>query len=78
VLGAVVAAYEGVSRIRNPEPIENPLVNYVVLLLSAIFEGATWWVALRNFKGDKPYAALLQAVRESKDPPSFVVFFENS
>jgi divalent metal cation (Fe/Co/Zn/Cd) transporter len=49
-----------------------------VLGLSALFDGTTWWLALRNFKGERRYADLLGAVRESKDPPSFIVLFEDS
>ena len=77
-LGAVLALLEGASHILHPHPIENPMVNYVVLGLSALFDGTTWWLALRNFKGKKPYGALFGAVRESKDPPSFMVLFEDS
>jgi cation diffusion facilitator family transporter len=77
-LGAVVSFVEGVSHILHPHPIVNPLVNYVVLGISALFDGTTWWMALRSFKGEKPYADLLGAVRDSKDPPSFMVLFEDS
>jgi cation diffusion facilitator family transporter len=77
-LGAGVSFYEGVSHILNPEPISNASVNYVVLALSAIFDGATWWLALRHFKGATRYPKLLQAVRDSKDPPAFMVLFEDS
>ena len=68
-LGAVVSFVEGVSHILHPHPIENPTVSYVVLGISALFDGTTWWIALRSFKGDKPYSGLFGAVRESKDPP---------
>jgi cation diffusion facilitator family transporter len=77
-LGAGVSFYEGVSHILNPEPITNVEINYLVLGLSAVFDGATWWLALRHFKGQTRYANLLKAVRDSKDPPSFVVLFEDS
>jgi divalent metal cation (Fe/Co/Zn/Cd) transporter len=33
---------------------------------------------LRNFKGEKRYADLFGAIRDSKDPPSFMVLFEDS
>ncbi len=78
VVGAVVSFLEGMSHILHPHPIENPAVNYVVLGLSALFDGTTWWMALRNFKGHKPYGELIGAVRDSKDPPSFMVLFEDS
>jgi cation diffusion facilitator family transporter len=77
-LGAVVSFVEGMNHILHPHPIESPMVNYVVLALSALFDGTTWWIALRSFKGRKPYAELFGAVRESKDPPSFMVLFEDS
>lgn len=77
-LGAGMAFYEGVSHILNPAPITNPGVNYAVLGLSAIFDGTTWWLALRHFKGRARYTDLLKAVRNSKDPPAFMVLFEDS
>ncbi len=77
-LGAVVALIEGIDHILHPHPIANPTVSYVVLGISALFDGTTWWIALRTFKGKKRYAALLGAVRDSKDPPAFMVLFEDS
>ena len=49
-LGAGVSLWEGVDKIRNPGPIEHATVNYVVLALSLVFEGSTWWVAFRASK----------------------------
>src|ERR1700754_52450 len=37
-VGAGVSAYEGVMHIIAPEPVENPLVSYIVLGVSAVFE----------------------------------------
>jgi len=77
-VGAGFAFYEGIAHVAHPTPIQNPVANYVVLALSALFEGSTWWIALRNFKGEKPYSDLFGAVLDSKDPPSFMVLFEDS
>jgi len=77
-LGAGVSFYEGVARVLNPEPIRNPVVNYAVLGLSALFDGSTWWIALRNFKGRMKFSSLIGAIHNSKDPPSFMVLFEDS
>jgi cation diffusion facilitator family transporter len=41
-LGAGVSFYEGVLHILDPEPVENPVVNYVVLGLSFLFESGSW------------------------------------
>ena len=77
-LGAGVSFYEGVAHILNPEPIRNSAVNYAVLGLSALFDGTTWWIALRNFKGRMKFSSLIGAIHSSKDPPSFMVLFEDS
>jgi cation diffusion facilitator family transporter len=77
-LGSVVSLIEGINHILHPHPLENPMLNYVVLGISALFDGTTWWIALHTFKGKKPYAELLGAIHDSKDPPSFMVLFEDS
>ena len=77
-LGAGISLYEGIAHILNPEPIQNALVNYVVLALSAVFDGATWWLALRNFKGSVRYGGLFNKFKKSKDPTQFMVLFEDT
>jgi divalent metal cation (Fe/Co/Zn/Cd) transporter len=69
---------EGAAHVLHPTRIEFANVNYVVLALSALFDGATWLIALRGFKGTTGYADIFRAIRASKDPPSFMVVFEDS
>ena len=77
-LGAGVSIYEGLTHIARPRPIENVGVNYVVLSLSFIFEGTSWWFALKTFRSAKGERGYWEAVRNSKDPPSFMILFEDS
>lgn len=77
-LGAGISLYEGINHIAHPEPIEYPLVNYVVLGVSFIFEGSSWWIALRAFRAGKGRLGYLEAVGLSKDPTTFTVLFEDS
>lgn len=77
-LGAGAAAYQGIDRILHPQPIVDPLVNYVVLGCSLIFEGSSWWIAHRRFAAGKGGMSYWEAVRRSKDPPTFLVLFEDS
>lgn len=77
-LGAGVSIYEGVTHILAPEPVRDFTVSYVVLGLSALFEGASWLVALREFRPHIGSRGLLAAVRTSKDPTTFTVLFEDS
>jgi cation diffusion facilitator family transporter len=77
-LGAGVSLYEGVTRLLNPQPIERPGVIYVVLAVSLAFEGASWWISMRAFGATKRNLGWWEAFRRSKDPPAFIVVFEDS
>lgn len=77
-LGAVISILHGIERIRAPAPIDNPWVNYLVLGLAILFEGGSWWVALKAFNQDRAGRPLLLTVRESKDPTIFTVLFEDT
>ena len=77
-VGAGVSLYEGVHHVLHPRTIENPLINYVVLGLAILFEGAAWSVALKEFGHHKGRMGYLEAVHRGKDPSLFVVLFEDS
>ncbi|WP_040239539.1 cation diffusion facilitator family transporter [Chromohalobacter japonicus] len=77
-VGAGVSIYEGVQHILHPEPMTSPLVNYIVLGLGILFEGASWAFALNAFRKTKGKWSYVQAVRRGKDPSMFVVVFEDS
>ena len=77
-LGGGISIYEGISHIRHPEPISNPIINYVVLGLALLFEGAAWLFAFREFKQVKGKWGYLEAIQRAKDPSVFVVLFEDS
>jgi cation diffusion facilitator family transporter len=77
-LGAGVSVYEGIAHIMEPREVEDVAVNYVVLALAALFEGGSWIVALRAFRRTKGEQTYWQAIRRSKDPPTFIVLFEDS
>jgi cation diffusion facilitator family transporter len=77
-LGAGVSIYEGIGHVRAPEAISDPAVNYVVLALAFLFEGASWYVSLREFRAAKGDLGYFEAFRRSKDPPTFMVLFEDS
>lgn len=76
--GAGVSAYEGIQHIRHPEPATNHLISYSVLGISIAFEGASWWIALREFRATKGTMGYFEAFRRSKDPTTFTVLLEDS
>ena len=77
-VGAGVSIYEGVQHLLHPEPIERPLVNYIVLGIAALFEGGSWTVAYREFREAKGARGWLDAVHRGKDPTHFAVLFEDT
>lgn len=77
-LGAGVSILQGIQKIRAPQPVEHAAVNYAVLGLSLLFEGATWWVAFRAFRREARQGGLVAAVQRSKDPTVFTVLLEDS
>jgi cation diffusion facilitator family transporter len=77
-LGGGISIYEGIQHVRHPEPISNPVINYIVLGLAMIFEGAAWFFALREFSRAKGKWGYVEAVQRAKDPSTFVVLFEDS
>ena len=77
-LGAGVSVVEGIAHIRNPEPVEDAYVNYIVLALAFVFEGVSWFFSLRQYLSAKGDLGFFEAFRKSKDPPTFMVLFEDS
>ena len=77
-LGGGISIYEGIKHLSNPEPITNPMINYVVLSLAIVFEGAAWYFAFKEFTRVKGKWGYIEAIQRAKDPSVFVVLFEDS
>lgn len=77
-VGAGVSIYEGWVHIAEPEPLDDPLVNYIVLAVSFALEGGSWFFAIREFAAANRGKGWWAAVRKSKDPTGFIVLFEDS
>jgi cation diffusion facilitator family transporter len=77
-IGAGLSCYEGIQHILNPTAIVNTHISYSVLAISAVLEGATLFVALRAFRLAKGSLGYFEAVHKSKNPPVFIVLFEDS
>ena len=77
-LGAVFALYEGVHKVLDPHPLEDPLVGIVILLVAMCLEGFSFRTAIaesRELKGGKSW---WRFVRDAKIPELPVVLAEDS
>ena len=77
-LGAGISFYEGLKRVMEPHEVASPYVNYIVLSLAMLFEGASWLVAFQEFRKGKGKRGWMAEIRHSKDPTKFTVLFEDS
>jgi cation diffusion facilitator family transporter len=77
-VGAGVAFYEGIIKIRAPHPVTDNYVNYAILGVAIVIESIPFTIALRAFLTRKGDRSLFAAIRRSKDPTVFTVLFEDS
>jgi cation diffusion facilitator family transporter len=76
--GGGVSAYEGILHIMQPKRIEDAFWSYLTLGAAALFEGASFVIALRQFMKANADTPFLQALRESRDPTTYMVMAEDS
>ncbi len=76
-LGAGISINEGISKVKNPHPVNDPFINYIVIGVSIVFEAAAFAFAYKEFYKTKGAQSLIKAVRASKDPAIFTVLFED-
>jgi divalent metal cation (Fe/Co/Zn/Cd) transporter len=76
-----MSIYEGIHAITHPTPLTKLWPNYLVLGAAAVFEGASLYVGLREFRAyrrEREFTgSLLDAVRKSKDPAIFLTVLED-
>src|SRR5215207_3051458 len=58
-VGAVISFVHGVEKVRHPVSIEHAWVNYVVLGLGILFEGAVWLIAASAFNAQRGSRSIL-------------------
>ena len=77
-IGGGASFYEGVMHVRRPEPMADPMWNYIVLGASACFEGTSFTIALRQFLKEARGRPFWNALHASKDPTTYTVLAEDS
>ena len=77
-LGGGVSFYEGIQHIRDPEPMTDPTWNYIVLGAAMLFEGISFGIALKQFRGKSRGRPFWNALHSSKDPTTYTVLAEDS
>jgi cation diffusion facilitator family transporter len=77
-IGGGMSIYEGITHIQHPSPLENPLINYLVLAVAMVFESLSFSVAWSAFRKHKKGKGTFLAIHHGKDPSLFTVLFEDT
>src|SRR6187402_57906 len=75
--GGAYSIYEGVHKLKHPEPLSNPVIAIVILGVSLAIEGWAMSGALKAVKDRRGSRPLIQYLRETKDSDLVVIFGED-
>lgn len=76
--GGMFSIYEGVHKIREPEPVEKVWIGLIILGVSLVLEGGATLSNIRELNKRRGKKAFFQYLRDTKDADLVVVFGENS
>jgi cation diffusion facilitator family transporter len=76
--GGFVAIYNGIEHIRTPEPVDWPLVSYIILTLAIVLNGVALATVTKQFLRTKGDASFFFAFRNTKDPSMRLLIVQNS
>lgn len=78
-LGGGISIYEGIQSIQTQEASRSPLISYSILGVAMLFEGIALYISLKEFNQtyQRENMGLWKAIRQSKDPSTFIVVVED-
>lgn len=76
-LGSLVSLWRGFTQLTDPTPVEDPIWAFVVLGVSAVLDGTSFWNARRQ-ADEKRSGSYWRFVQRSRDPEIPVVLLEDS
>jgi cation diffusion facilitator family transporter len=80
VLGAGYSIVEGLKAVLHAEPLGSLTVSYIVLGLGVVFEGTSWWRAVKQLSGEAEEhdRGFFEHLRITSDPTAKTVAFEDT
>jgi cation diffusion facilitator family transporter len=77
-IGGGMSIYEGILHIQHPKIIKDPYWNYIVIAFSFVLSAVSLFIAVKKFIEDNPGKSFFKAIKESKDPGTFSILFEDT
>jgi cation diffusion facilitator family transporter len=76
--GGVFSIYEGVHKVRHPEPVERVWLGVLILVISLVLEGGAMLSNIRELNRRRGKRPFFKYLRDTTDSDLVVVFGENS
>ncbi len=76
--GGGLSIYKGIDHLISSAPVSHSWANYLIISLALVFEGTSWYIALKEFRKTKNGHSYFRAVHRAKDPSIFIVLLEDS
>lgn len=76
-LGGLFAIFEGLHKLKEPEPMTSPLIAMTILGFSAFFEFLSFRACLKEIKAEYPNMPLLKWFKQTTSSDLIVIFTED-
>jgi cation diffusion facilitator family transporter len=76
-VGALFSIYEGIHKIRYPEPVRSPVVAFAVLAIAVVLESFSLRTAVRESSGERDGENWLAFIRHAKAPELPAILLED-
>lgn len=80
-IAGTLSIREGYTKFQHPEPIRHIGLTYLAIAVGVIFESYALRIAVKNIKKEmetEQFKNLIEAIKNSKDPTTLTVLFEDS
>lgn len=78
MIGGVFSLYEGIHKLQHPEPVNDPLVAFIVLGVAIVLEGLSFRTAFRESNKARGKLSLRQFIRAVRQPELPVILMEDA
>jgi len=77
-MGGLFAIYEGFHKLHDNSEVNSPLLGFVILLVSVILEGYSFWACLQEVKNQNQFGTLWNWFKNTKNSELVVIFTEDA
>jgi len=77
-MGGLFAIYEGIHKLNDKGEVSSPLLGFIILAVSVILEGYSFWACLKEVKNQNQFGTLWNWFKNTKNSELVVIFTEDA